>query len=125
MADLIKKGQEFDAAKRKSYRSSLVSIKRGAFTTANVPAQIGLTSAAVEDSSGIVFEQRVRTYTIHVTDYKVNSVVVEPAPGDVIIDSVDGTARHYEVLPQAGQPEKQWADAFGLAWMISTKLING
>jgi hypothetical protein len=123
MADLIKTGQQWEASKRKAYRSATVSIKRGASTTTGVTAAIGSTRLVAADSNGVMFEERVRDYIIDVADYRISGVAVEPNENDRIIDSSSGTTLTFQVLPEPGGAEKRWSDPYGIAWRIHTKQV--
>ena len=121
MADLIRKGQEWEAAKRKQWRSTEVTIVRGLEATPNVPATIGTTTHTVDSGTGLTYEEKTRDFIIDRALYVIAGEVTEPQEDDLIVDASSGTEILYRVLPQLGEPEKRWSDPYGIAWRISTR----
>lgn len=124
MADFIKQGIDFLQTVRTEVNSQLVTIKRGANTTENVPARIA-GDREVADQFGTRVSGSDRDFVIKATDYVIDGSVVEPEDDDIIVDVSSGTAVEYEVRPMEDLDSASWSDNYGVAWRIHTvRVLN-
>lgn len=124
MANLLKRGAQLLAVKRKEAASITVTLRRaGQSDTTGVLAGVARTQDLRADGDTVVNDE-VRDFKIEVADYKFGGVVREPAEGDVIIDASSGSTKYYRVLPLVGEQAARWADPHGVSWRIHTKRKN-
>ena len=85
-----------------------VTLKRGVNETPGVVASKGQMEYETQDSSGVVDRWRSRNFKILKTAYVINSVVVEPRRGDIIIETIDSVP--YQRVVQAPPGLKHWEE---------------
>lgn len=111
-----------------------VSISRGPYTTSNVTAVVEehVDSFAEyhpryrkeqEESVGLENVIQQRDYIIRKSNYRINSQTVSPAHGDIIIEVVNGTTRHFVCTPINEMEAYVDDDADGVRWRIRTKEV--
>jgi hypothetical protein len=121
---MLQRGAQWLADRRRESVSVRVTIRRGASSTANVPAGVGRSQDLREDGGGVIVNDETRDFKIAKGDYRLGGVAVAPREGDEITDVSSGASIRYLVLPITGEEAARWADPFGESWRIHTKRRN-
>lgn len=101
-----------------------VRIRRGAWTSELVTAEAHVTNHEVlDDETGRTIVQS-RDFLIATTDYTVAGTVVAPQEGDVIEETINGTACQFHVLPIAGRDAFEPVEPARRQWLVRTKEIT-
>ncbi len=88
MANVIKDGLAWMAAKLKAYASDAVTITDGTNSISGVLATIGKTEWEYEDESGVVDRMETRDFLIDATDLDFGSGPVLPKRGMKIVEVI-------------------------------------
>ena len=98
-----------------------VTYTRGAESITITTAVVGRTVFASNVEGGARIEFGDRDYLIPVDDLTFG----EPAIGDRITETVDGTAKIFEVLtPDTGEPAWRYSDPQHTVWRLHVKQVS-
>jgi hypothetical protein len=98
-----------------------IKLKRGTRETPDVPAT-WMKPPEEQDFEGLPLRITHRVYRIRVDAYVLDAKVVEPVNGDILIETIGGTATRFQVLPTDSMPAVE-RDGDGTHWIIRTKKI--
>ena len=105
MKDILDGAKVFVAGHLRANLARSVTYSRGPLSVV-VPATVGQSEMDVLDEAGAVVRIAARDYLLAAADLVLDGAAVEPARGDRIEDSSDGT---FEILsPGPGEPEWRW-----------------
>jgi hypothetical protein len=110
-----------------AYAAVMVTLRRGASQTLDVPAIVGVTrSQRTTDSDGATgARSRQRDYLINAFAYVIDGVPVEPRAGDEIDQSLNGDTARFEVQPLAGTDVAwSWSDGNRKRYRLHTREID-
>jgi hypothetical protein len=121
MQDMIAKGVDWLESQRKQHLAVMVGYRRqGALFVQPVAATIGGTRWDSMDAAGQVIRFETRDYFVSVDD-----LADPPRRGDVIVETVNGVERTYEVMiPGGANNPWSWADRAQRVRRIHTQLIE-
>ena len=123
MANMLGDGAAWLLARLQESASITVSLRRNGQETTGVTAMVGTTQAVAEEADGTILTLRSRDFIIAVADYEISGSVVEPASGDLIVETSGEDEIRYEVVPFADEPNSRYFDPQRNAWRIHTKQI--
>ena len=83
-------------------------------------ATIGETRGEEYISEDMTVLVRYRDFFIDVKEYVIDGVQVEPQPDDQIDETIDGVVYTFQVLPNAGEPNR-FSDTGRTIWRLHTK----
>jgi hypothetical protein len=105
--------------------STLVALKRGAFTTNNVPAIRGQTEYTIDNLDGTGIKAQTVDWLIPVASYRINALATLPNVGDRILETdAGGTNYLWEILPEAGMQAWRHSDPWRAVYRCHVKLIE-
>jgi len=123
VADLLRKGLTWLEQMRHEHLAAEVVYRRGSDQVA-IKATVGKTEVEQTDEYGLTVKSEVVDFIVRPGDLVVNSVVIEPQPGDqVLLPRDDRTSDVYEVMPLGAEPCYQRIDAYQ-ALRIHTRRIG-
>lgn len=100
-----------------------ITIKRGTGTATPTTAVAGTQADGVElpgrGSAGRVDDRR-RDYLVAREKYLVGGVAVEPKPGDLIAETINGTVCTFQVQPPEAEPAWRWCDEDRTCYRVHT-----
>lgn len=102
-----------------------VEVRRGGMSTTGVVAIAeDVNNEFIDDRTLTQAIIRSRDYVVTATNYKIGGQVVDPKPGDQIIETINGVATTFEAMPIGKLPavEREFED--GKRWRIRTKEIS-
>jgi len=103
--------------------SVTVTIRRDGFDDVLVSAMAGATRRSQEIGDSGSMQIETRDWFIATSAYAFGGSATEPAPGDLIIETVGYVERTYELRPEAGGACARPSDRSRAMWRCSTKLI--
>jgi len=65
-----------------------------------------------------------RSFIFDIADYKINGVVVTPASGDQIQETIAGIVHTFEVMPIGSSPCYEWVGTQKPQWKVHTKFVG-
>lgn len=104
--------------------SITVTLRRRGFADVVVSATPGTTRVEQEFDDGSSLRMQSRDYLIATDDYRFDDALTEPRDGDLIIETVDGVERQYELRPFAGESCARPMDQSRAMWRVHTKLVT-
>lgn len=117
-------GSAWQADQQAESASILVTLRRAGYDdVTDVVAVLGNTAIEEEREDGSSLRVDSRDFLIRATDYLIDGEQVEPADGDLIIETVDGTELFYELRPFAGEASARPMDQFRTRWRCHTKQV--
>jgi hypothetical protein len=121
VADILKTGEQWLAAKTKAWASTRVEYTRVEAST-YIKATKGRSEFDVPDVSGAMLRVETHDFIVQTDDLVLDGIQVEPAPGDRIIEA----ERYiFEVSsPAPGLPHWRWSGAHRLRRRIHTKYVG-
>lgn len=124
MADLLRTGSAWLAAKLKQHAGESVTYRRGGQSVA-VTATVGPQPLRVSDEYGAPrVEWANEDFLIDAADLVLGGAAAEPAHGDLIERTEGGVTFTYEVTPPPGEAAWRWADAYRVKYRIHAKQIS-
>lgn len=125
MANVLRNGMDWLAAKLKQHAGESVVYSRGADSVA-VTATLGKTLMRLDSTQtgGSLMEWTDADFLIAAEDLILASVAVEPERGDKIRWTKGGITRVFEVLAPGGEPCWRWSDEFQTVMRIHTKQVG-
>jgi len=107
--------------RQKQARPVTVTYTRGA-QSATLTAWVGNTLfARTLDEPGASVVWGERDYFIEVADLVLGGVAVQPARGDKITETIDGTTFVFELQTPTGEPAWRYSDADRTRYRVHTK----
>jgi hypothetical protein len=101
-----------------------VQIERDGQKSDLVRVTVGYSKSFEEGDAGF-FSYRTRAFLINVSDYTTDgSTLLEPQVGDIIHETINGTAKKFEVDHDSAEPEHIFPDAERRVYRINTKEVN-
>jgi len=122
---LLYSGASWQSGQLTANASVLVTLRRSGYSdVTDVPATVGTTAIEQEMEDGSSLRIDSHDFLIATSAYQFGGVVVEPADGDIVIETVAGIERQYQLRPFAGEACARPMDQFRLRWRCHTKLIE-
>lgn len=119
MPDVLRKGFEWLEGKRRAHMTVEVVYARGEHTV-TLSATVGKTQFEQTDDYGIIRRSESRDFLITADDLVLDSVKVEPLPGDRILDRIGDAWHIFQVGAPNGEPPFRVADPGRLALRVHT-----
>jgi len=125
MADLMKTGVVWHAAKLKSYLSQMVTYRRLSHTV-SIVATFGDSGHEVVTPDGLVVEVHSRDFLFDVADLILNGVLTKPERGDKVefTDPDDGVKYTHELMSLSNEPAWRYSDPYRKKYRIHTERIK-
>ncbi len=119
MGDMLGDGARWLAARLAASASVTVGYRRGA-NTSTLVATIGRSTFEAVSQSGVPEAWESRDYVVQTAQLPYG----EPQRGDLVVETVDGVERLYQVASPRGVPVFHWGDAFQATIRIHTKQLD-
>lgn len=119
MGDMLGDGARWLAARLAASASVTVGYRRGA-NTSTLVATIGRSTFEAVNQSGVPEAWESRDYVVQTAQLPYG----EPQRGDLVVETVDGVERLYQVASPRGVPVFHWGDAFQATIRIHTKELD-
>jgi len=100
-----------------------VSLRRRGYEDVVVSARTGTTAVVEELGDGSSQRHETADYLIKCDDYRFGGAISDPQDGDLIIETIDGVERQYELRPFGGGACAQPLDKSRSMWRCHVKLI--
>jgi hypothetical protein len=125
MADMMKTGVTWHAAKLKSHLSQTVVYRRGSLTVP-ISATFGDSGHDIVTPDGLIIEVHSRDFTFTVADLVLNGVLTTPERGDKVefTDPDDGLRYTHELMSLSNEPAWRYADPYNKTYRIHTERIK-
>lgn len=123
MANMLADGLTWLSGQRHSYMASAVTYIRGV-DSVSLSATVGRTQFAVDLGGGMSEVWESRDFIIRSEDLVIGSSAVVPQAGDTIRQTVNETAKTFEVMAPSGHPPYRLGDPNGLSYRVHTKYIG-
>jgi len=120
MTDILDTASSWLTSMNRTHRGRTVTYVRGDMT-AQVTSVVGRTVFQVPREYGLFEEVETRDYLIEVSDLADFS---EPAAGDQVKDTLNGTVQIFEVMAPGDEPVFRYADLFRRVFRIHTKHVG-
>ncbi len=121
MADMLRRGAEHLAARRRQHMTSTVTYARAA-ASVQLPATPGRTEYTQQDGDGFNSAIEVRDWLLTRADLVLDGQPAEPQLGDVI---TTGAGERYQVTAPPDNSDAALAGPYGLTWRVHTRRIYG
>lgn len=114
-------GSAWQATAQAESASITVTLRRPGYDdVTGVAAVVGTTAIEQELEDGSSLRVDSHDFLIKASDYLIDGEQVEPADGDLIIETVDGVELFYELRPFAGEASARHMDQFRTRWRCHT-----
>lgn len=124
MPTLIERGVTFLGDKMQSAAGRTVTVRRGIYTSANITAWHHTKQYQEVGEDGLITSISMEDWTFVASELIVNGTVIEPRPGDTIMETLNGQQIHYEVLPTETKRATEWLDTSGHLLLVHTKRVQ-
>lgn len=88
-------------------------------------ATIGQTGFELQNEFGVAYTETARDYLITASLLILDGDTVEPAEGDLIVETVGGESRTFEVRAPDGGPAWRWSDPEAKQYRVHTQEVPG
>lgn len=125
MADLLSTGATFLNTTRRAYLSQTVTYTRGA-NSVTIPATLGKKLLQLWDMDGVAQLQWTDLeLLITAADLVLNGVAVQPAEGDRISLTLNGTTKVFEPYRMDNEPWWRFTDGYELQYRLHLQCVSG
>lgn len=123
MANLLESASQWLSDQLDENASSAVEYRRGSLSVALVAGK-GRTTFDATDSSGMVINVESRDFIVTASTIVLDSVVIKPSVGDLIVQLIGSESHGYEVMRFGTEQCYRQCDPFGHKLRIHTKYIG-
>lgn len=124
MPNFMNQGAAWLAGKLRAGNSITVTLRRRGYEDVVVSATPGTTTVEQEMDDGSSMRTQSRDYLIATDDYRFGGTLYDPQDGDLVVETVAGVERQYELRPFGGEPCARPMDQSRVMWRCHSKLIN-
>lgn len=106
---------------KKALPKRTVRYYRGSDWVEMEDVTVASTNVGYETGEGVRMNSKVRDYLIVPESLIINSIKVEPAEGDQIVDTNDGSTQTYEVMSLGGDMAWRYTDRYHTMLRVHTR----